>query len=386
MAQFDFITDEQFRASLESDYRELKLCLEAGAWKSVHVLAGSIIEAVLIEHLTISGRSPGASKAPLQIALGEAIDAAVKAGALRGRAADCCKLIKSFRNLIHPGRIIRLQESADENGARVAAAALEMAVEAICLHRRETYGPTAEQIVSKLEKDPSALPILPHLLKEASQVELGRLLTSTIPRRYAEMEALAWGEEGIEARWLEVSMEALESCFREAFLLAREEVKERAMARYMEVLRGEDSGTVRRYETVFHRGSDLEYLQGGERTLLKEHLLSTLGVGTDFSNTQHWLAGLARFLEPAEASKFLETVIGAAIAKRAPDIDDVCDYLANELSPMPDERRKEWSLLIAKLESRLRTRGNSKEADLLEQLGAYIALVFDIECSPDLNT
>lgn len=43
MASFDFITGDDFRASLESDYNELSTCLASGAYKAVHVLAGSIV-------------------------------------------------------------------------------------------------------------------------------------------------------------------------------------------------------------------------------------------------------------------------------------------------------------------------------------------------------
>ena len=51
MARFDFITSVDFRRSLESDYGEMASCIEAGSWKAAHVLAGSIIEAVLIDYL-----------------------------------------------------------------------------------------------------------------------------------------------------------------------------------------------------------------------------------------------------------------------------------------------------------------------------------------------
>src|ERR1043166_4837844 len=51
MGAFDFVSDERFRESLESDYLEIQRCLDAEAWKAVHVLAGSIVEAVLIDYL-----------------------------------------------------------------------------------------------------------------------------------------------------------------------------------------------------------------------------------------------------------------------------------------------------------------------------------------------
>jgi hypothetical protein len=51
MASFDYITAKEFRQSLEADYAELQLCVESKAWKSVQVLAGSIVEALLIDYL-----------------------------------------------------------------------------------------------------------------------------------------------------------------------------------------------------------------------------------------------------------------------------------------------------------------------------------------------
>src|SRR5438093_874801 len=55
MPMFDFIAGDDFRQSLEGDYRDLTGCVEAKAWKAVHVLAGSIIEAVLLDHLDAAG-------------------------------------------------------------------------------------------------------------------------------------------------------------------------------------------------------------------------------------------------------------------------------------------------------------------------------------------
>ncbi len=51
MLSFDFISGEDFRISLENDYKELNDAMQVEAWKAVHVLAGSIIEAVLVDYL-----------------------------------------------------------------------------------------------------------------------------------------------------------------------------------------------------------------------------------------------------------------------------------------------------------------------------------------------
>jgi hypothetical protein len=55
ISRFDFVSGDDFRTPLESDYAELEACLTAGAWKSAHVLAGSIVEAVLIDYLVAVG-------------------------------------------------------------------------------------------------------------------------------------------------------------------------------------------------------------------------------------------------------------------------------------------------------------------------------------------
>ena len=56
MADFSFITHEDFRLALDADQAELIRCLDGRAWKAVHVLAGSITEAVLLEpYLDLAG-------------------------------------------------------------------------------------------------------------------------------------------------------------------------------------------------------------------------------------------------------------------------------------------------------------------------------------------
>jgi hypothetical protein len=51
MASFDYIPTPELRQSLESDYGELRRCIDINASKAVHVLAGSIVEALLTDLL-----------------------------------------------------------------------------------------------------------------------------------------------------------------------------------------------------------------------------------------------------------------------------------------------------------------------------------------------
>src|SRR5688572_58721 len=118
MAYFDYITDPQFRASLESDYKELDSSLAAENWKSAHVLAGSIVEALLIDHIIAEGLAK--KEAALKLDLAGAIAKCVDAKVLSQRTADLSSVIRSYRNLIHPGRSIRLNELVDADSARIA--------------------------------------------------------------------------------------------------------------------------------------------------------------------------------------------------------------------------------------------------------------------------
>jgi hypothetical protein len=97
MINFDFISGENFRISLENDYQELNKAMGIEAWKTVHVLAGSIVEAVLIDYLVAIGYQ---KEDPLQMSLGKAITTCRQEGILSEKAEHISHAIRSYRNLI----------------------------------------------------------------------------------------------------------------------------------------------------------------------------------------------------------------------------------------------------------------------------------------------
>ena len=114
MATFDFITGKEFRLALEADYKEMHSSIETGSWKCAQVVAGSVVEALLIDYL-ISFPNPGRpTKNPLSLDLGEAIAICKSEKILTERTAELCSVVRSYRNLFHPGRVIRLGEPAPE--------------------------------------------------------------------------------------------------------------------------------------------------------------------------------------------------------------------------------------------------------------------------------
>src|SRR5437764_498957 len=101
---FTFITNEDLRASLEGDYAELETCFKGGAWKAVHVMAGSIVEAVLTDYLLATDYQKKGGKDPQNMMLAGLIEACLKEKIISPRSGELSTAIKEFRNLIHPGR------------------------------------------------------------------------------------------------------------------------------------------------------------------------------------------------------------------------------------------------------------------------------------------
>lgn len=191
LSTFDFVTGEEFRSVLESDARELTACVETGAWKAVLVLSGSIVEALLVDYLMSSDWQKKSGKDPLKLELAEAVTACKSEGVLTLRTADLCSVVRSYRNLIHPGRTVRLGDKADEASARIAQSLVGIIVGEIAKARRETFGLTAEQVLAKLERDSSSLAILGHLLQDLNDTERERLLLTVLPTTYLQLEQAA---------------------------------------------------------------------------------------------------------------------------------------------------------------------------------------------------
>ena len=266
---FTFITSEEFKRSLESDYAELMACMGAKAWKAVHVLAGSIIEAVLIDYLVATNTGPQSKEDLLKMELGPAIEACKRAKVLTPNTAHLSLVVKDFRNLIHPGRIARLNERVDADGAVVASSLVRMVVKDVARQRQKVYGYTAEQIVSKVNSDlSSALAILPHLLKEINDAERRRLLLDVLPttmvRNYAQSGPDDW-------------CNAYEECYRLTFDQASPETKEEATARYVSVLKEQGKSVREVYDSYFFRAKDLQFLSSSaDVELVKHHLFDLL--------------------------------------------------------------------------------------------------------------
>lgn len=322
--RFDFVTDDKYRESLESDYCELCACLKANAWKMAHVAAGSIVEALLIDWLGANGVPDHNGKDLLQMDLGTAVKACEAHNLISERASNLTTVVRDFRNLIHPGRLIRTKGKVDKSGAEVAKALVDMIVQEIAELKAQTYGYTAEQIASKVVNDPASVSFIAHLLRETKDNEKERLLLKILPHRYREFADVEYcnGQE------IDQILNSLSRCYREAFRLATDEIKRKAVANYVTILKNPSDSERRAYEEAFFLATDLCYCGAQEAELIVDHLLSRI---KETHGSLKMYEGIGHYLHDGNWKRFVELLLPWATGDRQPSIDACLELLRNEL-------------------------------------------------------
>lgn len=137
--ELNFIGDGSLRDTLRMDMSAANTALVNGEWKAATVLAGSVVEALLLWALQQQAPATRAS-AVAQLAprifdpdiqkwvLANYVDVAEKLGIIKPATTAQCRLAKDFRNLIHPGRAQRLGQPCNRGTALSAVAAIEHVV------------------------------------------------------------------------------------------------------------------------------------------------------------------------------------------------------------------------------------------------------------------
>jgi hypothetical protein len=122
---FAYVSDDELRKIVERDYRELSLLVfSASGWKSSVILAGSILEALLYDALTLdletAAKANAARSAPKfkgkvkpiesgDWRLAELIDVASELQILpTERAKTIDQVLRDYRNFVYPKKEIRL--------------------------------------------------------------------------------------------------------------------------------------------------------------------------------------------------------------------------------------------------------------------------------------
>jgi hypothetical protein len=318
MTSLDYMTDETFRAALLSDLKELDATFENGNIKSAHVLAGSVVEAVVIEHLISANLVTSAEGLKLELA--EAIKRCRDHNIISQRTADMSSVVRSYRNLIHPGRMIRLNERITPAPATVAKALATIVIDEIAAARMANYGWTAEQILSKLRRDANVEHILMHLLKKAPKVELKRLLVKVLPD--ADIAADLVGFESPHV------LAALTACFRAAFGEVDEPVRKEVAARFAAMIRSETDSVIESYGDRFFRADDMAFLTEDDQAIVKAHLLGRMQQGMRPAMLEV-LSGIGSYLKPDDVLKFIDPLV-LGVLKKSIELNAAVSFLGFE--------------------------------------------------------
>jgi len=188
MDDFDFIADQQFKALLIRDFKELENCLTNKANKAVLILSGSIIETVLLEFFTHNLPINKSVSQLLKMDLSDLINEAEGAGLISTKSKDLSIVVKNFRNLIHPGREIRKKESFDNETAIVSFNLVKMILKELKENYVKKYGYKAEDIFNKIIVDRSTYSIYSKLILKLNNHEKNRLTTLLVDYQIANYE------------------------------------------------------------------------------------------------------------------------------------------------------------------------------------------------------
>jgi hypothetical protein len=332
---FDFIIDSDFRRSLESDYSEMERCLEAEAWKSVHVMAGSIVEALLIDYLAAVAHSKRATTDPLRLDLAQAIELCREEKVLTQKSADLSSAIRTFRNLIHPGRSKRLGEDPPTQATAIIARNLvDLITAEIAKVRQDKFGMRADQLLRKLEQDSASLGILDELLRDVHESEKERLLLSMIPERVRSMEDVdgIFGEPDLE------TTQRMKKAFRVILSSVSGQVRRRVAAAFVRMVREGGGEAIGAYRRAFFSPSDIEFIEERHRRVVIQHLLDA--VPSHHTNeTAAVYAQLGEYVTPPDVPKWIDPFVRSAAGPQShvTNFDGIVRPFLVGLYPAPKE-------------------------------------------------
>lgn len=130
--EFSFVKDVTLRKILERDYMEIQRAYVAHNWKSVIILAGGAIEAILLDLLRQDEpRTKAAKSAPpepdlTRWDLNNLINVTVDLGLVSIGVERLSSPVREYRNLIHPGNEVRTKLTFGAEEAKIALEVLHI--------------------------------------------------------------------------------------------------------------------------------------------------------------------------------------------------------------------------------------------------------------------
>jgi len=130
--EFAFVKDPDLRKIIERDYLEIQQDYVVKSWKSVIILCGGAIEAILTDIvLRNSGAAKAASKAPKEPDitkwdLSDLINVAVELKLVSPGVEKLSHSVREYRNLVHPGNELRRKLVFNAEEAKIALEVLHI--------------------------------------------------------------------------------------------------------------------------------------------------------------------------------------------------------------------------------------------------------------------
>lgn len=224
--------------------------------------------------------------------------------AISSTLADLCSVIKNYRNLVHPGRSIRTQDSVDEHSARVAVSLVEMILKEVSEKRQAKHGYTAEQLLSKIRSDPSVKAILIHLLKDVTDREKERLLLEVLPNEY--MKVIDDPDPDDDLRHLS---SIIPTVFRATLEEVEQGIQKKVAKQFVRILKESSGSYVSAYELAFFKVLDVKHLSKGDIQLVKDHISDQLKSGPYRGKLFGCLSGMSHPMLWKDFRQFIRRVI-----------------------------------------------------------------------------
>lgn len=213
---FEFIQDHKFKRILIRDYGEVNNCIKAKAYKSVLVLSGSIIEALLLEFLT-SNPPTGYTKSKInKLKFIELIDLSEQIDLISKTTKDLSSVIREYRNYIHPSKELRTASDINEDKAIIASRLVNLVIGNVKDNYPKLYGNKANDVFDKLLHNTHSRKIFNHFVREMNQTELDLLYQNFISYYYSNNDVTNSSDRefvyfGIEKLEKQVSEEIIKS-------------------------------------------------------------------------------------------------------------------------------------------------------------------------------
>lgn len=258
MVEFSFIHDNKLRLLLERDCQELEICVKNKAHKSVLILSGSIIEAMLVDYFLQNMPENLSENKVLRKDLFELIDLAFNASLISDMTKNLSSVIRNYRNLIHPGREVRSGEKCNEETAIVAYNLLKMITGEIKENYLKKNAYSALDVLSKLEEDSSSIVIFNALIENLNMPQKVILMEHLINYPEDRISSLKNPKDYIDLL---------------KPLIPVDEIKKKALDLLRQVHFGSRENSIRLY---YYFNKDLHLLKQEEREVILIYIFSVL--------------------------------------------------------------------------------------------------------------